>query len=60
MTSYNVQIVIAICEKQAGGDEKKGCLFSSLPQTSMMSTQLLFNKLSTCSRVTVDTFYLLT
>ena len=60
MTSYNVQIVIAICEKQAGGDEKKGCLFSSLPQSSMMSTQLLFNKLSTCSRVTVDTFYLLT
>ena len=62
MTSYDVQIVIAVCEKQAGGDKKEGCLFSSLPQPSTMSAQLLFNELSMRpgSRATVDIFYLLT
>ena len=60
MTSYDVQIVIAVCEKQAGGDKKEGCLFSSLPQPSTMSTQLLFNELLTRPRATVDTLYLLT
>src|SRR6266576_3684620 len=60
MTSYDVQIVIAVCEKQAGGDKKEGCLFSSLPQPSTMSAQLLFNELSTRPTATVDTFYLLT
>ena len=60
MTSYDVQIVIAVCEKQAGGDEKEGCLFSSLSKPSTMSAQLLCNELSRRPKATVDTLYLLT
>jgi hypothetical protein len=59
MTSYDVEIAVAVWEK-AGGDKKEGCLFASLPNSSTMPAQRFFNRLSTRPRWTIDSLQLLT